>query len=75
MSPGKGPEAARTNLVDGRQPTVKHDPRGPNPVQRMTRLIHPVVLLFSPFTIQLAPGYDTPTTELSTALPTSSSFV
>jgi hypothetical protein len=41
----------------------------------ITSLIHPFVLLLSPLMIQLLLGYDSPTTVLSTAFPTSSSLV
>src|SRR5947207_6885334 len=41
----------------------------------ISRLIQPLVALFSPFTIQLEPGYVAPTTASSTAFPTSSSLV
>src|SRR5207247_11477119 len=43
--------------------------------QYMTRLIQPFVMLLSPFTNQLKPGYKLPKILSSTALPTSSSFV
>ena len=41
----------------------------------MTRLIQPFVMLLSPLTNQLKPGYVAPTMSSSTAFPTRSSLV
>src|SRR4029077_1399019 len=43
--------------------------------QYMTRLIQPFVMLLSPLTNQLKPGYEAPTMSSSTAVPTTSSLL